>query len=647
VGADTLVRDRLTGVVPRLRDAFERRSGLVERHAAERVLHALESDYRGAAAEPEDDRLVDLAGAFGLTEVDELLLTLAVAPELDPTFATAYSLLRGDPTAVRISAGLALELAGGSALDAPARARLAPGAPLRSFDLLDVVGDAPFPLRSLRVPERVGGHLAGEEHLDPLVATMLVAPVPVQLPESQQVADALRAGGSLVWVTAEDGSAGLGISAAGLEALDAAALTVDLRRRPPGTSITDALRVALREAGLLVSGLVIAGAELIVSEAGSSGLRLLERSPVPVVALSTESWSARWSSSVPHLVVAPVLGPELRGKLWLEHVNVPMDADPQQWAALVGLRLSPEQIAGAARHAGSAHRTAHPGQRLNVAQLRESAKVLGSSGIKGAVRVRAQQTFADLALPPLTMQPLREIVQRVVHRDAVLGQGPVGGKHGPARGITALFTGPPGTGKSLAAHVLAGELGLDLLTVDLSAVVDKYIGETEKHLERLLSAAEGLNAVLLFDEADSLFGSRSGVHDARDRYANQEVAYLLQRIERFSGVAILTTNFPGNVDAAFTRRLSFVVTFPNPDPATRLALWRSHLSALATTSAEDPIDEQLLAQHLELAGGDIRNIVLAAAYAAADEGTHVGMRHINAAAEVEYRKLGRRLPGLS
>ncbi|MFC6342073.1 ATP-binding protein, partial [Nocardioides hankookensis] len=180
--------------------------------------------------------------------------------------------------------------------------------------------------------------------------------------------------------------------------------------------------------------------------------------------------------------------------------------------------------------------------------------------------------------------------------------------------MCALFAGGPGTGKTLAAHVVADELGLDLMQVDLPSVVSKYIGETEKNLERVFQEAESLNALLFFDEADSLFGSRSEVKDARDRYANQEVSYLLQRMEHFDGITVLATNLRGNVDPAFARRLHFIVTFPDPDEATRKELWSHHLAQLPSTDPADPLDPTALAT-LDLAGGGIRNVVLSAAYA--------------------------------
>jgi SpoVK/Ycf46/Vps4 family AAA+-type ATPase len=230
------------------------------------------------------------------------------------------------------------------------------------------------------------------------------------------------------------------------------------------------------------------------------------------------------------------------------------------------------------------------------------------------------------------------------HRDEILSRGTLHTKGGKGGGLAALFTGSPGTGKTLAAHVVADELGLELMQIDLSAIVDKYIGETEKHLEQVFRDAESRNVVLFFDEADALFGSRSAVQDAHDRYANQEVSYLLQRMEHFDGITVLATNLGGNLDRAFLRRMQFIVPFPDPDPDTRRRLWQLHLEQAGEMDPEDPVDVEALTAAIDLAGGDIRNIVLAAAYDAAVAGRPVGHRLVIEAAVREYQKLGRRVP---
>jgi len=210
---------------------------------------------------------------------------------------------------------------------------------------------------------------------------------------------------------------------------------------------------------------------------------------------------------------------------------------------------------------------------------------------------------------------------------------------GRGRGIAALFAGDSGTGKTLSAEVIAGELGMDLYTVELATVVDKYIGETEKNLERIFSEADGVNGVLLFDEADALFGKRSEVNDARDRYANVEVAYLLQRMESFNGLAVLTTNMRGNLDEAFARRLDVIVDFPLPGEPDRRRLWDRCLGA--SVPRADDLDLDFCAKAFDLSGGNIRSIAVSAAYLAADAVTPLTMAHVIKATYREYRKLGR------
>jgi SpoVK/Ycf46/Vps4 family AAA+-type ATPase len=210
------------------------------------------------------------------------------------------------------------------------------------------------------------------------------------------------------------------------------------------------------------------------------------------------------------------------------------------------------------------------------------------------------------------------------------------------KGLTALFAGPPGTGKTMAAEVIAGELGLDLFTIDLSSVVSKYIGETEKNLERIFTAAAEADAILFFDEADALFGKRSEVRDAHDRYANVEIAYLLQRMERYEGLAILATNLSRHLDEAFSRRLQFVVEFPFPGEAERERIWQRCFPPEAPRSpAVDPVE---LARRFPLPGGNIKNIVLHAAYLAAAADAPIGPAQLWQAADREYRKLGKVMP---
>jgi SpoVK/Ycf46/Vps4 family AAA+-type ATPase len=245
----------------------------------------------------------------------------------------------------------------------------------------------------------------------------------------------------------------------------------------------------------------------------------------------------------------------------------------------------------------------------------------------------------DLVLPPQTLTHLQELAGRARHREIVLDDWAMRPGGGRGRGITALFAGDSGTGKTMSAEVIAAALGLDLYTVNLATVVDKYVGETEKNLERIFSEADGVNGILLFDEADALFGKRSEVSDAQDRYANIEVAYLLQRMESFDGLAILSTNLRTNVDDAFARRLDSIVDFPTPDVPYRRELWDRCLGPKVPRG--DDLDLDFCAKAFELSGGNIRSIALTAAYMAAETGRPVTMADLIRATHREYRKLGR------
>jgi SpoVK/Ycf46/Vps4 family AAA+-type ATPase len=275
--------------------------------------------------------------------------------------------------------------------------------------------------------------------------------------------------------------------------------------------------------------------------------------------------------------------------------------------------------------------------------LLAAARRFGRGQQAGAAGV----SIDDLVLPEHARREVGRLLDWTRYRDEVMAQGTLQGKGGKGTGICALFAGGPGTGKTLAAHVVADAMGIGLLRVELSSVISKYIGESEKNLERIFVEAESLNCVLFFDEADALFGARSGTKDAHDRYANQEVSYLLQRMESFDGITILATNLRGNLDPAFARRLHFIITFPDPDAATRSRLWQHHLAAVRTLDDADPIDAELLAQAAEVSGGDIRNVVLASVYDAVARSEPVGMRHIASALSRELGKLGRRVPDIS
>jgi SpoVK/Ycf46/Vps4 family AAA+-type ATPase len=274
--------------------------------------------------------------------------------------------------------------------------------------------------------------------------------------------------------------------------------------------------------------------------------------------------------------------------------------------------------------------------RVTAADLWEAARAQGGRGVEElAQRIVPVHVWDDIVLPRAIGEQIRELADQVAQRARVYEEWGFGRRLSRGRGISVLFAGPSGTGKTLAAEILANHLALDLYRVDLAGVVSKYIGETEKNLKRVFDAAERSGAILFFDEADALFGKRTEVRDSHDRYANIEVDYLLQRMEDYRGLAILATNRKPSLDRAFLRRLRFVVDFPFPNLDGRRRIWRRAFPPEARLEA---VDWELLAR-LEISGGHIRNISLNAAFLAASEGTAISMRHVIRAAGREYAKI--------
>jgi ATPase family associated with various cellular activities (AAA) len=517
---------------------------------------AAEADFTTTVAVLAADHGVDdsvspldaIAEVFGLDPTDAGLLWIAAASDLDATVGLAYGQLRGVLGHARPTVALALELAGVPTATADAFARLGAGSPLRRHRLLELTDSEPWLGRQLRVPDAVITVLAGGAPDDPVVARLRTNVVPLSLPGSITIARAIERGVPLVWVRSAAGMSGASMAAGAFEQLGLHCLALDLRRHQPDHSLADVLAAGARDAGLRGWGLVVTGCEAIVESTDRSIFEILESASVPVIAVSSKQWNPVWLPRFPLVVDAGPLSVEDRSSAWKASLGDVVDEDAQLRETLLGLRLSAEDIAEAARYARVL--AAARDEPLGATVVREAARRVGGSGGTNTDRVTGLPgsgtgpRFADLVLPEHVSHSLHQLVSWARHRDVVAAEGVLRGR---GRGIAALFTGNPGTGKTLAAHVIAEELSIEMFQVDLSAIVDKYIGETEKNLERVFQAAEALDVVLFFDEADALFGSRSDVHDARDRYANQEVAYLLQRMEHFDGITILSTNLRGNL----------------------------------------------------------------------------------------------------
>jgi hypothetical protein len=582
----------------------------------------------GRHAEP---RLPGLAHAFGLDGTDLALLLVAVAPDLDPRFERLYAYLQDDVTRRRPTVGLALELVGLSPWSADARRRLGQGGPLARAGLLEVEGaDRPALGRPLRVPDRVLAHLLGSDDPDPDLRPFLVEHETFTLVEAEPLASALARGVRVIYLRDRVGAATSAAAVAALYVDGRPAIHLDLGalggEEDPGRIVA----LVMREAALRGAG-IVAGPIDAPSPRLARTIDALTDGRTPTILFGTTAWDPTWSRQEPWLTDAPDLSNTTRAGLW--HV-----ADEDTAMRLGAFRLAPEQILRARRSADARARAR--GATPDLGDLQAGARSENATGLdRLARRVEPRARWSDLVVPPTISGQLGELASRARRRDIVLDEWRLGGGATHGRGVTALFAGDPGTGKTLSAEVVASEVGLDLYVIDLSSVVDKYIGETEKNLDRIFREADRINGVLLFDEADALFGQRSEVRDARDRYANVEIAYLLQRMEQFDGLAILTTNLRANIDEAFLRRLDVVIDFPMPEEDERFAIWRMHLPERVPVAAD--VDLPFMAARFRLSGGHIRNICLTAAYLAAERDRIVTMADIVRGAEREYAKLGR------
>ncbi len=609
---------------------------LLDRSALDRI----EDEATAAAADGNDVRLRRLSVQARLTALDTELLITALLPDLDSRFERFYGYLNDDVTRRRASIGLALQLAGASDLAGEARSRLEASRPLVSQGLVVVEDqDRPLLTRGLRVPDRVVAHLLGDDAPDPALGGLLTETSEIDGPLAEQIAHAMNSGVHLFYLGDRGTGTAPAIAAGALTAIGRSAVALDLGRLARNADPSTAARLAVREALLRDAGLVAWPLDQ-VTDGHPEVIATLAEADAPVLLCGAATWDPLWSAR--HPVSVEALGPPGgdRTALWRRELTAAgTTASGLDLDRLVGhLALGPTQISRAVRMAATTARLRDG--LIDADDLRRGVRSQNAAGLERlARRTEPEVGWDDLVLTPTVRRSLVELAARARHRDQVLTQWRMRRGGGRGRGVIALFAGDSGTGKTMSAEVIAGDLGLDLYTVNLATVVDKYIGETEKNLERIFSEAAGVNAVLFFDEADAIFGKRSDVKDAHDRYANIESAYLLQRLETFDGLAVLATNLRSNIDEAFVRRLDAIIDFPAPAAELRRSLWERCL-AYPLPLADD-LDLTFLAESFELAGGNIRSAATTAAYLAAALESPVGMQQVVDAVEQEYRKLGR------
>jgi hypothetical protein len=572
-----------------------------------------------------DSRLGRLQRQFKLSNFDLDVIFLALALELDRRYEQIYAYLQQDGRSFRPSVNLVLNLLCTDAAEKLKwRSRFSPTAPLLHHHLLQLSPPQPTHHSSL---------LAQEISLDPAIVRYL-------LDETGLDAD-LSLSCSLVQVS--DPPAQIGWPAPLAQPLEA---MLQGRRAAVRQSSEQPIRRLGRDAWLQNTVLYLHPLDSVQQDSNAHCypllIHLLAETDVPIVLAGRQPWQPSADRSLGMVTIAlETPGFSDRLACWNTYLKeTKLTVQENTIKALADrFRLTPLQIrdAIATTHNQLAYGMKPASMEASLFQAVRSQS--GHQLTRLAQPIHPRYGWADLILPEVQFEQLQEICIHLQYRYKVFETWGFDRKLSLGKGVNALFAGPSGTGKTMAAEVIARALELDLYRIDLSQVVSKYIGETEKNLSQIFTAAAHANAILLFDEADSLFGKRTEIKDSHDRYANIEVGYLLQQMEAYEGLAILTTNLKSNLDEAFIRRLRFIVEFPFPSVRERSRIWQNIWPE--TLPIDPQIDWQILAKQFELTGGNIRNIALAAAFLAANEAESVNLSHISQAIRREYQKMGK------
>lgn len=636
-----------------------------------------DSEQENGTRTEDEGRLSWLRRVFDLSPFDIDTVVIALAPEVDLRYERLYAYLQDDVTRRRPTADLVLNLLCRSSEEKlQRRAHFAPNAPLIRNGLILLVQDPhhvqpPLLSHYLKLDEQIVGFLLGQKSLDARVLPFCQLTRPTVSYEEvglsaesklalRKLAAQARKRQRPLRLYFQGNNASEKESAAGALAggLRMRLLQVDLNELVAQSSeYRNLLSLVVREARFQDAVLYLEGVdtlreehpgfykELVSAAAADHGISVLSgaKSGHPFPANLTEVIE----------IAFPFGDFQQRASSWhRELAKRDFSFDEREVHELASrFRLRSDQIVGAvagarsismwraAKKDGSGH---DPKKDPDLQDLYAAARAqCGRTLTTLARKVEPLYTWEDIVLPPDALSHFREICQRVIHRQRVFGDWGFDGKLSLGKGVNALFSGPSGTGKTMAAEIIAHELLLDLYKIDLSAVVSKWIGETEKNLDRIFTAAENSNAILFFDEADALFGKRSEVRDSHDRYANLEISYLLQKMEEYEGVAILATNMRAHLDDAFVRRLAFIVHFPFPDEQSRHRIWANVWPNKIPLG--DDLDFDFLARQFKMSGGVIKNIALTAAFLAAEEGAAVAMRHLIQATRREFQKQGKNL----
>jgi ATP-dependent 26S proteasome regulatory subunit len=622
--------------------------------------------------------LPHLAHIFGLSPFEVQLVIICLAPELQRKYDRLYAYLQDDITRKKPSVDLVLDLLCDTEADRwTARTLFSEHAPLFRSEILHMADDPQSPsgssdlARFLKLDQRIAGFLLGNNSIDGRLDGIAQLYQPIKKMDQVPVDSMIKTrllnltkhhfsdqkdlkGNRKGLVLHFCGPYGVGKRDLALGIcgqLNCPLLCLDMELLLGNKSdLETVLRLVFRE-GLLLQAAIYLNNVVGLLEVDDKA-KALQKKMAKVIAVygwltflaGEKPWAPKgvFEHLMFQAVQLPVPDVPLRETAWKKGMENLAPLTEITWNGQLAsqFRLTPGQIRDAVDFLANRLAMSDGQKEITLADLYAACRNQSNQKLEElAIKIEPHYKWEDIVLPEDKVAQLKEICNQVKHRYRVFGEWGFDQKLSYGKGLSVLFSGPPGTGKTMAAEVIAHELQLDLYKIDLSGVVSKYIGETEKNLSKIFHEAETSNAILFFDEADALFGKRTQVSDAHDRYANIETSYLLQKMEEYEGVVILATNLRENMDEAFTRRIRFIVEFPFPDTASRLEIWKTHFPQEAPVS--DGIDYEFLSKQFQIAGGNIKNIVLNSAFLAAGNSGIIDMEHILNSTKREFEKIGK------
>ncbi len=607
-------------------------------------------------------RLIEIEKKFDLNKEERDILLLALAPDVDKKYEKIFGYIQDDITMRLPCIDMALSLLFTNLTDKlRARTIFNNSSPLLYHKLIELENDPgrilAFPAQYIRVNKRIAAYLLDTDQVDFLLEKTVKRIIPkakmtdLVLPDSvKKFIDSVSGISPFSKIIYIQGNPGTGKrtlaeSLTGLWNLN----LLYLDNIPSGAFDIDLFTQLLcREAYLWGAVILVQNIETS-NEQPSSILRALiswaRQYCTPLIICGKDKWEPGDLIPLDDFIALTIPPPSTSDRqiIWNSRLNgnAPPDGDSVLKQIASTFKISGNQINKAVATALRYAYTRNPGNpSVNASDLYYACRVHSSAFLsRNARKITTRYCWNDIVLPEEKIEQLRELCSNIRYQSVVYNDWGYESKLSLGKGVHALFAGPSGTGKTMAAEIIAAELGVDLYKIDLASVVSKYIGETEKNLSQIFDEAEESNVILFFDEADALLGKRSEVKDAHDRYANIEISYLLQRMEEFSGISLLATNFRKNIDDAFIRRIRYIVEFPFPDQKYRKMIWMGIWPPHAPFSID--IDYDFLSYQFELSGGNIRNVALNASFIAAGQNQSINMSHILLAIKREFQKMGK------